>query len=138
MGMCESSVNTKGPCIKCHNSVNQEELDMLTLIFNDLASRSQPYGITRETFQLFFHVSVRYSAIQGLWAELIFNKFVGNAQNLLSSDKFLSGIRTLLPYEEKLERGCLREKTHALFEFYDIENKQGISFQSLIKMVQMR
>lgn len=64
------------------------------MMFDDLAARSSSHKLTRENFEVFFHLSVRTSLRQGLWGEEIFNRFNTSKLSELDFEDFRKGICT--------------------------------------------
>jgi len=63
-----SSLSTKTKSISDHNLVKQGELDLIKLMYNDLACRNKDNLLTREVFDIFFHLN-------GLWGQVMFLNF---------------------------------------------------------------
>ena len=61
------------------------ELQLLLLIYKDLASRSIDRKLNLENFRLFFEKN-------GLWGEKLFKEFDYDESNLIDSDEFVRGI----------------------------------------------
>jgi Ca2+-binding EF-hand superfamily protein len=65
--------------------VNQQEISILTLIYNDLASRIEENKLTFENFLNFFDLT-------GLWGVKLFEQFDEDQMGLITFEEFLYGI----------------------------------------------
>lgn len=63
-----SSLPSKTKSIQLMILVKQAELDLIRLMYNDLACRSKDNLLTREVFDIFFHLN-------GLWGQVMFHNF---------------------------------------------------------------
>ena len=64
------------------HAVNQTELDLLELMYENLSKRCRNGLVTRETFEIFFHAS-------GLMGEIIFNRFDSKKNGTISIEELL-------------------------------------------------
>jgi hypothetical protein len=62
------------------------------MMYNDLANRSNNMKLTRENFDIFFHLNVRIKVTQGLWAQEIFNRFDTKKVGYIEFAEFKLGI----------------------------------------------
>lgn len=107
----------------CFYPVKKVELELLSLMYANLAKRSRNNLVTRETFDLFFHSS-------GLVGEILFLKFDANKTGAISFSEFLSAFELMI-------KGSLRERADILFEIYDVNNTGGVKYEELLKIVPM-
>ena len=87
---------------------------MLELMFHDVASRATKPGIIREHFDNFFHLN-------GLWGDEMFKTFDKNNEGYITYEQFLMSIDVMV-------KGTFEEKAKVLFNFYDSDKSNGISF----------
>ncbi|CAD8121385.1 unnamed protein product [Paramecium sonneborni] len=100
----------------------QFELDMLTLIFKDLASRQSNQLLSRDTFNTFFQII-------GFWGEQIFNKFTNKQEDYMNFDEFLAGMEMYIKCSDE-------QRIVNLFELYDLQNQKGIAKSDFLQMMQ--
>jgi hypothetical protein len=65
-----------------NNLVNSVELELLDLMYQNLARRSRTGKVSRETFEIFFHAS-------GLIGEILFLKFDTDKNGIIGYEEFL-------------------------------------------------
>jgi hypothetical protein len=68
-------------------SVSDEEIYILHLMYRDLAERIVDRKINMENFLLFFHKN-------GFWGDRLFREFDYDETNLISEEEFIRGIGT--------------------------------------------
>ena len=74
----------------CNYKVHVTEIELLSLIFYDLATRSHQYKLTREAFSNFFNMIVFiYIRFKGLWGEKLFDRFDRKHDHLITFDEFI-------------------------------------------------
>ncbi|CAD8213388.1 unnamed protein product [Paramecium octaurelia] len=100
----------------------QFELDMLTLIFKDLASRQSNSLLSRDTFNTFFQII-------GFWGEQIFNKFTNKQEDYMNFDEFLAGMEMYIKCSDE-------QRIVNLFQLYDLQNQKGIAKSDFLQMMQ--
>ena len=102
------------------------ERQLISLLYNDLALRSQDHLLSRDTFEHFFHIN-------GLWGEAVFNAFDSKKEGSIAPEKFECMLKMLA-------RGNAdpRLKADVLFRFYDVHSDNMVSYQELLKMLPQR
>lgn len=81
----------------CHKLVLPQEIDMLTLIYEDLASRNEDNKLTFQNFLNFFNLT-------GLWGAKLFRQFNEDELQLIGLEEFLYGICTCYAIQRKQPR----------------------------------
>jgi hypothetical protein len=69
--------------------VKQGELDLIKLMYSDLACRSNGNVLTREVFDTFFHLN-------GLWGQEMFRAFDQDNQGLVKYEQFVRAIELMV------------------------------------------
>ncbi|CAD8157767.1 unnamed protein product [Paramecium octaurelia] len=98
------------------------ELDMLILIFKDLASRQSNLLLSRDTFNTFFQII-------GFWGEQIFNKFTNKQEDYMNFDEFLAGMEMYIKCSDE-------QRIVNLFQLYDLQNQKVIAKSDFLQMMQ--
>ncbi|CAK72198.1 unnamed protein product (macronuclear) [Paramecium tetraurelia] len=101
---------------------NTIEIDLLYLIYQDLASRNVENLVNKTAFTDFF-------TMIGLWGELVFDYFNQENHSLLNFEQFLKGVVHYIKCDED-------QKIQHLFKLYDLDKQGLIRKSEFLQMIQ--
>ncbi|CAD8046316.1 unnamed protein product [Paramecium primaurelia] len=101
---------------------NVIEIDLLYLIYQDLASRNVENLVNKTAFTDFF-------TMIGLWGELVFDYFNQENHSLLNFEQFLKGVVHYIKCDED-------QKIQHLFKLYDLDKQGLIRKAEFLQMIQ--